>query len=187
MGLVSFWDSVSTIRIPIGAITAPYGSVDSVHLTPHKGIDLYCPINSPIYAPLEGIVSKVHDYGNTGLGKAVFVKLNDGRQYIMGHFNEIKVHVGDRVDKGDLLGLSGSTGHSTGGHLHFGALDKAGHFINPEALFESVSSNFTLWIHKAVVISSESGTAFIDEVQTVSFEESASLIFKLINIATHII
>ncbi len=187
MSLVGFCDRVSTIKVPIGTVTAPYGNIDSVHRTPHTGIDLFCNENSPIYAPLGGVVSKVYDYGNTGLGKAVFVKMQDGRQYVMGHLNEIKVHAGDKVAKGDLLGLSGNTGHSTGAHLHFGAFDSKGHFIDPETLFESVHSNFSLWVHKVVALSSESRTAFVSDPTIVSFTEPTSVLFKLFDVATHVI
>lgn len=128
-------------KVPIGYITAPYGDVNSVHLEPHKGIDLYCPIGTELHAPLDGIVNRVVDYGNSSLGKAIFVKLNDGRQFVFGHLSEFKVHAGQVIHKGDLLGISGSTGRSTGGHLHFGAFDKYGHFINPEELFKEMVSS----------------------------------------------
>jgi murein DD-endopeptidase MepM/ murein hydrolase activator NlpD len=130
-------------KVPIGTITAPYGSIDSVHVTPHTGIDIAFELNHPLYAPLSGTVSRIADYGNTGLGKAIFVRLDDGRQYILGHLNSIpsNIHVGDRVVSGKtLLGFVGSTGNSTGSHLHFGALDQHGHFIDPYTLFEHAQS-----------------------------------------------
>lgn len=113
-------------------ITAGYGSIDSAHQTPHTGIDAAVPIGSPIYAPEGGIVSRVVDYGDTSLGKAVFVKTRAGYQYIFGHLSDNSVvHKGDRVFAGDLIGLSGSTGNSTGPHLHLGMVNKAGAFVDP--------------------------------------------------------
>jgi hypothetical protein len=113
-------------------ITAPFGSIDSVHKTPHTGIDYAMPIGSKIYAPEGGIVSRVVDYGDSSLGKAVFVKTRAGYQYIFGHLSDNTiVHEGDRVHAGDLIALSGSTGFSTGPHLHLGLLNKAGAFVDP--------------------------------------------------------
>ncbi|WP_244208862.1 M23 family metallopeptidase [Paenibacillus ferrarius] len=183
---MGFSESTFSIKVPIGAVTSPYGSIDSVHHTPHTGIDLYCTINSPIFAPLDGVISKVHDYGNAGLGKAVFVRMNDGRQYIMGHLNEIKVHAGDKIIKGDLLGLSGNTGHSTGAHLHFAAVDKNGRFIDPETLFESIHSGFILWTQKVVTFSDSSYTVFASNYAAPTNVDSSSMLFKLLDAAVYI-
>jgi murein DD-endopeptidase MepM/ murein hydrolase activator NlpD len=115
-------------------ITAPFGSIDDVHKTPHTGIDYAMPIGSKVYAPEGGIVSRVVDYGDTSLGKAVFVKTRAGYQYIFGHLSDNTiVHEGDRVHAGDLIALSGSTGFSTGPHLHVGLVNKAGAFVDPSA------------------------------------------------------
>ncbi|NOU98415.1 M23 family metallopeptidase [Paenibacillus planticolens] len=113
-------------------VTAPFGSIDSVHKTPHTGIDYAMPIGSKVYAPEGGIVSRVVDYGNESLGKAVFVKTRAGYQYIFGHLSDNTiVREGDRVHAGDLIALSGSTGFSTGPHLHLGLINKAGAFVDP--------------------------------------------------------
>lgn len=113
-------------------ITAGFGSIDEVHKTPHTGIDIAMPIGSPLYAPEGGIVSRIADYGDVSLGKAVFVKTKEGYQYIFGHLSDSTiVHEGQRVRMGDLIGLSGSSGHSTGPHLHLGMVDNTGHFVKP--------------------------------------------------------
>lgn len=115
-------------------ITAGFGSIDSVHKTPHTGIDYAMPIGSKVYAPEGGIVSRIADYGDSSLGKAVFVKTKAGYQYIFGHLSDNTiVHVGERVHAGDLIALSGSTGFSTGPHLHLGLINKAGAFVDPAA------------------------------------------------------
>jgi hypothetical protein len=112
-------------------ITAGYGSIDSVHKTPHTGIDLVMPIGSNVYVPEGGIVSRIMDYGDTSLGKAVFVKTRSAYQYIFGHLSEFRVHEGERVFGGDLIALSGNTGNSTGPHLHIGMVNQAGAFVDP--------------------------------------------------------
>lgn len=114
-----------------GDVTAGFHSIDSVHKIPHSGIDFSCPVGTEIHAPIDGVVSAVKDYGHTNLGKAVFVKTDDGHSYTVGHLSEIKAHVGEKIHHGDLLGLSGNTGNSTGPHLHFGVYDSAGHAVNP--------------------------------------------------------
>ncbi|MEF3309324.1 M23 family metallopeptidase [Paenibacillus sp. GYB004] len=113
-------------------ITARFGEVDLVHLTPHTGVDVALPIGSKLYAPTEGIVSRIADYGGDGLGKAVFVKTKTGYQYILGHLSETKVRIGDRVFSGDLIALSGNTGNSTGPHVHIGLVNGAGAFVDPQ-------------------------------------------------------
>lgn len=114
-------------------ITAGFGDIDSSHPTPHTGIDYAMPIGSSVYAPEGGIISRITDYGATGLGKAVMMKTQAGYQYIFGHLSDNSlVRVGERVHKGDILALSGNTGNSTGPHLHLGVIDKAGHFIDPD-------------------------------------------------------
>jgi hypothetical protein len=112
-------------------MSAAYGATDAIHTTPHTGIDFVVPVGTPLHAPLEGVVTRVTDYGNTGLGKAVFVETTDGKQYVVGHMSEVKVHEGDHVVYGDTLGLSGNTGNSTGPHFHFGMFDDHGRAIEP--------------------------------------------------------
>lgn len=113
-------------------ITSKFGEIDEVHMTPHTGVDIALPIGSSVYAPDGGIVTRV--YENASIGKAVIMKSREGYRYIFGHLSEQKVRVGERVHTGDILGLSGSTGNSTGPHLHLGALNTAGAFADPVQL-----------------------------------------------------
>src|SRR5574342_1224469 len=54
--------------------------------------------------------------------------------------NEVKVHIGDKVNAGDIVGLSGNTGNSTGPHLHFGMKDASGHVIDPTPHAEQLAN-----------------------------------------------
>lgn len=100
-------------------ITTHFGDIDSVHPTPHKGVDFAVPEGTPIKSVVEGNVEIVKDEGNTSFGKSVRIRTGDGRLVIYGHLSSMDVHVGEHVDFGEVIGKSGNTGHSTGPHLHF--------------------------------------------------------------------
>jgi murein DD-endopeptidase MepM/ murein hydrolase activator NlpD len=84
----------------------------------HAGIDLAGPIGTPIYATADGIVNR-SEYNSGGYGN--LVELNHGRgiQTRYGHLSRSMVSAGQRVKRGDMIGLMGSTGRSTGSHLHY--------------------------------------------------------------------
>lgn len=113
--------------------TSLYGALEEVRNgKPHMGIDYAMPKGTPIESVADGIVTKVVDLGNHNAGKMIQVKMENGETAIYGHLDKFKVHEGDHVHAGDIIGLSGNTGHSTGPHLHFGLKDSHGHFINPD-------------------------------------------------------
>ena len=81
----------------------------------HDGVDLRCSYE-PVYAMLPGVVTKVQ-HGNTGYGN--YVVLNHGNiECLYGHLSDIGVEVGEAVQAGDVVAISGNTGRSTGPHLH---------------------------------------------------------------------
>jgi len=82
--------------------------------------DIASPTGTPILASAGGIVVRAKNSGwNTGYGKVVAIMHENGTQTLYAHMSETLVKVGDRVDQGGLIGLVGSTGRSTGPHLHF--------------------------------------------------------------------
>jgi hypothetical protein len=99
-------------------ISAGFGAIDSVHKTPHTGVDVAMPIGTELHAIADGVITKVDVTGTTTLGRMVRVKLEDGTDVIYGHLSRVNVKTGDHVDAGDLVGLSGNTGRSTGPHVH---------------------------------------------------------------------
>ncbi|MBX7481775.1 M23 family metallopeptidase [Qipengyuania qiaonensis] len=83
----------------------------------HKGVDLAAPIGTPIYATADGYVSKAEWFSS--YGKYVSIEHGASLQTRFAHMSDIAVKAGSRVKKGDLIGYVGSTGRSTGPHLHY--------------------------------------------------------------------
>ncbi len=102
----------------------------------HAGVDMPGPVGTPIHATADGIVSRaqwVNGYGN-------LVELDHGKgiQTRYGHLSAILVQPGMRVTRGQLIARMGSTGRSTGSHLHYEVrLD--GHAVNPMPFLQSAS------------------------------------------------
>lgn len=122
-------------------ITTKYKELDAVHFSPHSGIDLSTPTGTILRSPVDTIVEKVVDYGDTNIGKGVILQDRSGKELIYGHLSDnSQVHVGQHLHEGDILGISGSSGRSTGPHLHFG-MKEDGHFIDPTSMIEKVDSH----------------------------------------------
>ncbi len=104
----------------------------------HKGIDMAAPSGTPIYATADGLVSKAEwfsSYGN-------FISIGHGGELETryGHLSRIAVSAGQRVRKGDLIGYVGSTGRSTGPHLHY-EVRVAGMAVDPTPYMTESGSN----------------------------------------------
>lgn len=112
-------------------ISAGFGDIDKVHVTPHTGIDIAMPDGTDLMSPVDGIISRIVDNGTEGLGKGLFIKMKDGHELVLGHLSDIKAKVGQHVHIGDKIADSGNTGYSTGPHLHVGLMDGQGHFQDP--------------------------------------------------------
>lgn len=84
----------------------------------HAGIDLAGPIGTPIYATADGTVQEA-GYNNGGYGNLVKVDHGRGIETRYGHLSAFSVRVGERVKRGQIIGRMGSTGRSTGSHLHY--------------------------------------------------------------------
>ena len=104
----------------------------------HTGIDYLCPKDTPILASEEGSVFYA-GWRNGGYGNCVYIKHPDGYVTIYEHLqNNIVVKVGQNVKKGQLIGYSGTTGNSTGYHLHFEIRDASGKALNPLRILQNV-------------------------------------------------
>ena len=83
----------------------------------HSGIDYGLPLNTYVNSNVSGTVTK-STYNNS-YGNYVVIDDGNGRLHYYAHLNERMLNVGDKVNQGTLIGKSGSTGNSTGPHLHY--------------------------------------------------------------------
>jgi murein DD-endopeptidase MepM/ murein hydrolase activator NlpD len=117
--------------VNIGYISSPFGwRIDPFtgRYELHEGIDFAAPMGTPIHAVAAGIVTWAGPRG--GYGNLVQIDHGNGFSTRYGHASKILVHVGETVQRGDVIALVGSTGWSTGPHVHFEVL-KNGVEINP--------------------------------------------------------
>lgn len=95
----------------------------------HTGIDFGARKGTPIYATGNGKIVRV-EYKKTGYGKNVVIDHGYGYKTLYGHMSEIKCKVGQKVKRGEVIGLVGNTGTSTSPHVHYEVVYK-GEKINP--------------------------------------------------------
>ena len=103
----------------------------------HAGIDLAGPIGTPIYATADATVGR-SEYNSGGYGNLVELEHGHGIQTRYGHLSKSLVTAGQRVKRGDMIGLMGSTGRSTGSHLHY-EVRIDGKAVNPVPFLQSTS------------------------------------------------
>ena len=95
-------------------ISSPFGTRGGEF---HRGLDLAAPQGEPIYASKAGTVIKAEFHPSWG--NVVAIEHEDGTTALYAHQQEYQVKVGDKVKQGQIIGYVGSTGNSTGSHLHF--------------------------------------------------------------------
>lgn len=98
----------------MGTITCPFGWRKHSF---HHGIDIAVPLNTPIRAAASGVV--VFAGYKSVYGRTVMIEHGNGQITLYGHINKILVHEGQHVCRGQVIAKSGSTGRSTGPHVHF--------------------------------------------------------------------
>lgn len=106
---------ISLIRPTSGVVTSRFGARWGSN---HKGLDIGASKGTAIKAAASGTVT-VSSYGyNGGYGNYVIISHGNGIQTVYGHCSELKVKVGEKVSQGQVIATVGSTGRSTGNHLH---------------------------------------------------------------------
>jgi murein DD-endopeptidase MepM/ murein hydrolase activator NlpD len=112
-----------------GAFTSGYGRRWG---RMHKGIDIAAPVGTPIVAVADGVVT-VSGWDAGGFGKRIDIQHADGTRTLYGHNSRLLVAVGQHVKQGQQISAMGSTGRSTGPHLHFEFHSTGGNAVNPIA------------------------------------------------------
>ena len=105
----------------------------------HSGIDIGAPQGDPIWAAAFGTVSLSGWYGN--YGNCVMISHPNGYVTVYGHLSSVTVLEGESVNAGQTIGYCGSTGLTTGAHLHF-EIRSGGEFLNPLAFFQGGSFSY---------------------------------------------
>jgi murein DD-endopeptidase MepM/ murein hydrolase activator NlpD len=102
----------------------------------HKGVDLAAPTGTPVYATADGTVGRADWFSSYGL----FIKIEHGGalETRYAHLSKLAVNAGEAVRKGDLIGYVGSTGRSTGPHLHY-EVRVDGQAVNPMPFMKETS------------------------------------------------
>ncbi len=102
----------------------------------HKGIDIPGPVGTPIFATADGIIGRAQWV--SGYGKYIEVEHGNAIQTRYGHMSAMNVVSGQRVKQGDVIGFMGSTGRSTGSHLHY-EVRIAGEPVNPTSFLAPIT------------------------------------------------
>lgn len=117
-------------------VNSPFGnraSPGGIGSRDHKGVDIAAPRGTPVIAPISGRIEVAQPL--RGYGNAIYLRGDDGRQYRFAHLDGFDVRSG-RVVAGQQIGRVGSTGRSTGNHLHFEIRDAAGKVLNPQGFLD---------------------------------------------------
>ena len=138
----------ASITSEFGERSDPFMDEGDIHATTehHTGIDFAVPEGTPIPSIADGVVKQAGLRGNYGY--AVEVEHDGGFSTVYGHLSKVSVSAGDKINAGSEIGLSGSTGRSTGPHLHY-EVRYNGRVINP-ATFTTKRENITQIITRAI-------------------------------------
>lgn len=132
----------------------------------HQGVDLALKAGEPIYATFSGRV-RISQYNRGGYGNLVIIRHDNGLETYYGHLSERMVEPNQWVEAGQVIGLGGSTGRSTGPHLHF-ETRYYGQSFDPERLIDFKTGNlnrdFFLLKRSYFSIYSRAGQDFEDEI-----------------------
>lgn len=123
--------STPTMAPTVGVLTDGFGTRNDPitgRRAYHRGLDISARRGTPVYAPADGVV--VFAGRNGGLGKTLRISHGFGFTTMYGHLHEMDVELGAEVHRGEQIGRVGSTGRSTGSHLHY-EVHEDGKAVNP--------------------------------------------------------
>lgn len=132
--VVDLVDSLKSYHCPYMGKIHPRGKYGPRRRRQHQGIDLPLRVGDPIYATFCGRV-RISEYNRGGYGNLVIIRHDNGLETYYGHLSERLVAPDQWVEAGQIIGLGGSTGRSTGPHLHF-ETRYYGQSFDPERLID---------------------------------------------------
>ena len=121
--------SVTLIQPISGTITSKFGAKSSIRSGAHTGLDIAAPKGTSIKAAASGTVTFAGTSGS--YGKMIIISHSDGVETYYAHCSALYVSVGDTISQGQVIAAVGSTGNSTGNHLHL-EIRKNGTILNPQ-------------------------------------------------------
>lgn len=164
--VIDLIDSTKSYHYPYLGAVNPRGKYGPRRGRRHQGVDLPLKMGEPIYATFCGRV-RISQYVR-GYGNLVIIRHDNGLETYYGHLSERLVKPGDWVEAGHVIGKGGSTGRSTGPHLHF-ETRYYGQAFDPERLIDfknGMLSRETFLLKKSFfsIYSSNAGQDFEDEI-----------------------
>ena len=164
--VIDLVDSLTCYHCPYQGTVHPHGKYGPRRRRQHQGVDLPLKTGDPVYATFCGRV-RISQYNKGGYGNLVIIRHDNGLETYYGHLSERMVEPGQWVEAGQIIGLGGSTGRSTGPHLHF-ETRYYGQSFDPERLIDfknGMLSRETFLLKKSFFsIYSNAGQDFEDEI-----------------------
>ena len=164
--VIDLVDSLTSYHCPYQGAVHPRGKYGPRRRRQHQGVDLPLKMGDPIYAAFCGRV-RISQYNKGGYGNLVIIRHDNGLETYYGHLSERMVEPGQWAEAGQIIGLGGSTGRSTGPHLHF-ETRYYGQSFDPERLIDfknGTLSRETFLLKKSFFsIYSNAGQDFDDEI-----------------------
>ena len=167
-------------------VSSPYGERNLNGIVAfHKGVDFVGLDSKEIVSPVNGVVKSsviITDKSNLTWewGNYIRVDTEDGHKLFFCHLYQRLVCVGQKVNKGDIIGIEGNTGYSFGSHCHFEVRTKDNVSIDPINYLEKLMENDILTVEQAIKIVQESAILDDNTMKYLSFYKySDNLIKKL--------
>ena len=164
--VIDLVDSLTCYHCPYQGTVHPHGKYGPRRRRQHQGVDLPLKTGDPVYATFCGRV-RISQYNKGGYGNLVIIRHDNGLETYYEHLSERMVEPGQWVEAGQIIGLGGSTGRSTGPHLHF-ETRYYGQSFDPERLIDfknGTLSRETFLLKKSFFsIYSNAGQDFEDEI-----------------------
>ena len=164
--VIDLVDSVTSYHCPYQGSVHPRGKYGPRRRRQHQGVDLPLKAGDPFYATFCGRV-RISEYNKGGYGNLVIIRHDNGLETYYGHLSERMVEPNQWVEAGQIIGLGGSTGRSTGPHLHF-ETRYYGQSFDPERLIDfknGLLCRETFLLKKSFFsIYSNAGQDFDDEI-----------------------